>query len=72
MNTFYNAKAMNTDTIKRLMFSSKCRSVELINNPERPESNHREVNYNNNNNNNNNNNKLKRTLRCKINVRIKQ
>jgi len=27
---------------------------------------------NNNNNNNNNNNKLKRNLRCEINVRIKQ
>jgi hypothetical protein len=61
------------------MSSPKYRSVEVINNPARPGSNHREVNYNNNNNNkkknnnnnNNNNNKLKRTLRCKINVRIK-
>ena len=62
------------------MSSPKCRSVEVINNPARPGSNHREVNYinyNNNNNNNNNNNdddddELKRTLRCKINVKIKQ
>jgi hypothetical protein len=56
----------------------KCRSVTVINNPARPRSNHREVNYiNYNNNNNNNNNKnnnnnnnddddLKRTLRYKI------
>ena len=57
----------------------KCRSVKVINNPTRPGSNHMEVNYNNNNNNNNNNNdnnndnnKLKRTLICKINVRIQQ
>jgi hypothetical protein len=61
----------------------KCRSVTVINNPARPGSNHREVNYNNNNNNNNNNennneddddgdDELKRTLRCKINVKIKQ
>ena len=34
----------NTDTTKRLMFSPKCRSVEVINNPARPGSNHREVN----------------------------
>jgi hypothetical protein len=32
------------DTTKRLMFSPKCRSVEVINNPTRPGSNHREVN----------------------------
>ena len=46
------------------MLSSKCRSVEVINNPVRPGSNHREVNcinykkqyYNNNNNSNSNNN----------------
>ena len=58
----------------------KCRSVKVINNPARPGSNHREVNYINNNNNNNNNNndddggddELKGTLRCKINVKIKQ
>jgi len=56
----------------------KCRSVKVINNPARPGSNHREVNYINNNNNNNNNDddggddELKGTLRCKINVKIKQ
>jgi hypothetical protein len=33
-----------TDTIKELMSSPKCRSVEVINNPARPESNHMEVN----------------------------
>ena len=37
-------KGLITDTIKRLMSSSKCRSVEVINNPARPGSNHREVN----------------------------
>jgi len=58
--------------IKELMSYPKCRSVTVINNPARPGSNHREVNYinyNNNNNNNNNNNDdddLKRTLRYKI------
>ena len=68
-----------SDTTKRLMCSPKCRSVKIINNPARPGSNHKEVNYNNNNNNNKNNNNnnddddygLKRTLRCKINMRIK-
>jgi len=75
------------DTIKELMSYPKCRSVTVINNPARPGSNHREVNYinyNNNNNNNNNNNEnnneddddgddeLNRTLKCKINVKIKQ
>ena len=43
------------------MSSPKCKSVEVINNPVRPGSNHKEVNcinyrqqqYNNNNNNNN-------------------
>ena len=56
------------DTTKRLMSSPKCRSVEVINNPARPGSNHREVNYINYNNNNNNNNDddLKRALRYKI------
>jgi hypothetical protein len=56
----------------------KCRSVTVINNPARPGSNHREVNYinynnnnkkkknKNNNNNNNHNDDLKRTLRYKI------
>jgi hypothetical protein len=33
------------DTTKRLMSSPKCRIVEVINNPVRPGSNHREVNY---------------------------
>jgi hypothetical protein len=33
------------DTTKRLMSSSKCRSVEVINNSTRPKSNHRDVNY---------------------------
>ena len=32
------------DMTKRLMSSPKCRSVEVINNPARPGSNHREVN----------------------------
>ena len=60
--------AMRCDTTKRLMSSPKYRSVEVINNPTRPGSNHKEVNYINNNN----NNKLKRTLRCDIDIRIKQ
>jgi hypothetical protein len=43
------------------------------NNNKNNNNNHNNNNNNNkNNNNNNNNNKLKRTLRCKINVRIKQ
>jgi transposase InsO family protein len=33
------------DTIKELMSYPKCSSVEVINNPARPGSNHREVNY---------------------------
>jgi hypothetical protein len=33
------------DTIKELMSYPKCRSVKVINNPARPGSNHREVNY---------------------------
>ena len=33
-----------SDTTKRLMSFPKCRSVEVINNPTRPGSNHREVN----------------------------
>jgi hypothetical protein len=33
------------DTTKELMSSPKCRSVEVINNPVRPGSNHREFNY---------------------------
>ena len=35
------------DTTKSLMSSPKCRSVKVINNPARPESNHKEVNCNN-------------------------
>jgi len=57
------------------MSSPKCRSVEVINNPVRPGSNNKEVNFINNNNNNNNDDdddELKKTLRCKINVKIKQ
>jgi hypothetical protein len=38
-------KTKDTDTIKRLMSSSKCRSVEVINNPARPGSNYKEINY---------------------------
>jgi hypothetical protein len=33
------------DMIKELMSYPKCRSVKVINNPGRPGSNHREVNY---------------------------
>jgi hypothetical protein len=47
----------------------KCRSVTAINNPARPGSNYREVNYinyNNNNNNDDDDDDLKRTLRYKI------
>jgi hypothetical protein len=33
------------DTTQRLMSSPKCMSVEVINNPARPGSNHMEVNY---------------------------
>ena len=33
-----------SNTIKKLMSSPKCRSVEVINNPAGPGSNHREVN----------------------------
>ena len=64
--------SIQVDMTKRLMYYPKCKSVEVINNPTRPGSNHREVNYNNNNNNNNNNNELKIILRCEINMRIKQ
>jgi hypothetical protein len=74
-------KPEGCDTIKELMSYLKCKSVTVINNPTRPGSNHREVNYINYNNNNNNNNKnknnknnnnnnndddLKRTVRYKI------
>jgi hypothetical protein len=65
---------LDGDMIKELMSYPKYRSVTVINNPARPRSNHKEVNYinynnNNNKNNNNNNNNdddLKRTLRYKI------
>jgi hypothetical protein len=39
--TFY---FYNDDMTKRLMSFPKCRSVEVINKPARPGSNHREVN----------------------------
>ena len=56
------------------MSSPKCRSVEVINNLARPGSNHREVNYitNNDDDDDDDDDGLKRTLRCKINVKIKQ
>jgi len=38
------AETSATDTTKRLMSFPKCRSIEVINNPARPGSNHREVN----------------------------
>jgi len=68
---------MSIDTIKELMSYLKCRSVTVINNPARPASNHSNNNNNNNNENNNEDDddgddELKRTLRCKINVKIKQ
>jgi hypothetical protein len=56
----------------------KCRNVEVINNPARSGSNHKEVNYINYNNNDDDDDddddddELKRTLRCKINVKTKQ
>ena len=57
-----------SDTVKRLMSYPKCSSVEVINNPARLGSNHREVNHiklqiiNKK--------ELKRTLRCDNDVRI--
>jgi hypothetical protein len=33
------------NTTKELMSSPKCKSVEVINNPARPGSNHKKVNY---------------------------
>ena len=62
---------MAANTTKRLMSYPKCRSDEVITNPAKPGSNHKEVNYNNNNN-NEDDDEIKRTLRCKINVKIKQ
>jgi hypothetical protein len=51
----------------------KCRSVEVINNPTRPGSNLMEVNYNDDDDDDDDDDdELKRTLRCKINVNIKQ
>ena len=41
---FYSNVIGITDTTKRLMSSPKCRSIEVINNPARLVSNHREVN----------------------------
>ena len=51
-NKYYNfyknlpprQRRQKLDTTKRLMSSPKCRSVEVINNPARPGSNHKEVN----------------------------
>ena len=40
-----NPVNLTNDMIKKLMSYPKCRSVEVINNPVRPRSNHREVNY---------------------------
>ena len=39
----FGERRLFCDTTKRLMSSPKCRSVEVINNPARPGSNHREV-----------------------------
>ena len=39
------ASCLFSDTIKKLMFFSKCKSIEVINNPLRSKLNHREVNY---------------------------
>jgi hypothetical protein len=41
-DSFFSA---TIDTIKELMSYPKCWSVKVINNPTRPGSNHREVNY---------------------------
>jgi len=45
VNCVDTEEAAGPDMTKRLMSSPKCRSVEVINNPARPGSNHREVNY---------------------------
>ena len=42
---YITKKKRNCDTIKRLMSYPKCKSVEVISNPARPGSNHKEVNY---------------------------
>ena len=44
LKAMWDALTEISDTTKRLMSSPKCRSVEVINNPARPGSNHREVN----------------------------
>ena len=41
----HQQRCQKLDTIKRLISYSKCRSVKVINNPARPRSIHREVNY---------------------------
>jgi hypothetical protein len=40
----YQRNLIDTDMTKELMSSPKCRSVEVINNPTRPGSNHKEIN----------------------------
>ena len=63
---------------KRLMSFSKCRSVEVINYPARLRSIHKEVNYINykqqqqQQQSSSSSSKLKRALRCDIDIRIKQ
>ena len=37
--------SLSSDTTKKLMFSPKYKSVEVINNPARLRSNHRKINY---------------------------
>jgi hypothetical protein len=58
------------DTIKWLMYSSKCMSVKVINNPEKSGSIHLDVNYTKTTN--NKRKELKKTLRCNIKIKIKQ
>jgi hypothetical protein len=41
--TLVDIKGISPDTTKELMSSPKYRSVEILNNPARPGSNHREV-----------------------------
>jgi hypothetical protein len=45
VNCVDTEEAAGPDMTKRLTSSSKCRSVEVINNLARPGLNHREVNY---------------------------
>jgi hypothetical protein len=71
MNIYHKLKYL--DTTKELMSSPKCRSVEVINNPARPGSNHREGNCINYKKKKIITKKeLKRALRCDIDIRIKQ